>query len=326
MNRNPMLSFLKGKNGKKKVQEKKQDEKRKFRTMEGVPMIALVIGNIIVLSLDYRVFEAVYILTHNVVLSAFALFSSGAMFIVWFDILFNYLLSNKFQKYMSVFFSGLSLVVAGVFAFMDYGLNSALDQSKLIANSDFIFATLVIVTILNGIGLFVWYMNDKQISLNRVLAENEADFHFDARQLESASVLFDHVGSYLSKQKMLEDKYGADSVRQMLQILANMEVDFGVDMDGDGGIGTIGGNKPNNNGNNNNGNNGNNNNNNGSGNNNNKPGLNGGGNGSNGNNGNNNGGGNTRPVTPTLSGKPEEIKIIDAKNGGSEHKENFLKG
>src|SRR5574343_461900 len=97
--------------------EKKNELTAKTRRASAIPKIVLVIANIIILTLDFRVFDVVYKITDSVILAVFAIVPTGIMFIVWYDMLYsNYPLAGRGQKYLSLAGAGLCLVLAAVFA------------------------------------------------------------------------------------------------------------------------------------------------------------------------------------------------------------------
>ena len=174
------------------VQRRKMKEKAKTATAEGkrkskiqsVPKIALVVANLLVLSLDYRVIEAIYKITNNAMLAVFALFTSGAMFILWFDVLYHYLLANETQKNISLAFSGLSLISAAFFAFLDYGLSAGFGVDQVLpVEANLLFAGMVILTVANGTGLFWWYISDDQVQRQSIAEKSKAEDDFEAEKL-----------------------------------------------------------------------------------------------------------------------------------------------
>lgn len=223
---------------KAKTEQVKQEVSRNTK-IHLVPSIALVVANLLVISLDYRVVEAIYKLTDNAMLAFFALFTSGAMFILWFDVLYRYLLANDVQKYISLAFSGLSLVTAGVFAFLDYGLSAGFNTEKVLpVEANLLFAGMVILTIANGAGLFAWYIYDDQIQRKTIVERNRADNDFDSETLEDANKMLEKAGKVLERKNVMESRYGKEAVEEMLAMLAGLENVLGVDLNGDGKIGS----------------------------------------------------------------------------------------
>ena len=220
-----------------KAKDTKQEQKRKSR-IHWVPTTALVVANLLVLSLDYRVVEAIYKITGNVALAVFALFTSGAMFILWFDVLYQYLLSNETQKNIALAFSGLSLLSAGFFAFLDYGLSAGYGVDQVLPmEANLLFAGMVVLTIANGIGLFVWYIYDEQVQRKSIVERNRADNDFDAETLEDANKMLEKAGVVLQRKQAMESRFGKEAVEEMMSMLAGLEDALGVDLDGDGRIG-----------------------------------------------------------------------------------------
>ena len=167
---------------KMKEQAKRNTNEAKRKTnLQAVPKIALVVANLLVLSLDYRVIEAIYKITNNSALALFALFTSGAMFILWFDVLYHYLLANDIQKNISLAFSGLSLISAAFFAFLDYGLSAGFGVEQVLpVEASMLFAGMVILTVANGAGLFAWYVYDDQVQRKSTAEKSKAEDDFEA--------------------------------------------------------------------------------------------------------------------------------------------------
>jgi len=234
-----VLQALKEKRNIKKAAAMASQSAKQKSKVNMIPYIALGVANVLVISLDYRVVEAVYKLTDNVILAVFALLTSGMMFILWFDILYQYLLASDWQKYISLAFSGLSLISAGVFAFLDYGLSAGFGADKVLpTEANYLFAGMVILTILNCAGLFWWYIIDAQIVRKSNSAKQEADSDYDAQNVEIANNLLENVDRMLTRRQHLEAKFGAAAVDQMLATLSGLEDALGIDIDGDGKIGS----------------------------------------------------------------------------------------
>lgn len=213
------------------------ESKRKSR-IRNVPKIALVVANLLVLSLDYRVVEAIYKITNNAALAIFALFTSGAMFILWFDVLYHYLLSNQAQKNIAMAFSALSLLSAALFAFLDYGLSAGFGVEQILpVEANLLFAGMVILTVANGAGLFAWYIYDDQVQRQSTAEKSKAEDDFEADKLEDVSRMLAKAETVLSKKTVMESKYGREAVSEMLDLLSGIETALGVDLDGDGRVG-----------------------------------------------------------------------------------------
>jgi hypothetical protein len=222
---------------KAQAQQRTEEQKRKDK-IHAVPTIALVIANVLVLSLDIRVVDAIYKLTNNWMLAIFALFTTGAMFVLWFDVLYQYLLANVWQSRIAIAFSGLSLVSAGFFAFLDYGLSAGFGVTEIVPlEATLLFAGMVVLTIANGIGLFWWYIIDDQVKRKGVVEKQRADSDFDAETLADASKMLNKAGEVLQAKELLEKRYGKDAVEEMLEMLAGIETALGIDLDGDGFVG-----------------------------------------------------------------------------------------
>ena len=233
--REALLARRRQKAQKKQVQE---EQKRKSK-IHWIPNVALIVANLLVLSLDYRVVEAVYKITGSPMLALFALFTSGLMFILWFDILYRYLLANEIQYYISLAFSGLALVSAGLFAFLDYGLSAGFGVEQILpVEASLLFAGMVILTIMNGIGLFAWYIFDDQVQRKSIVEKNRAEQEFDAETIEDANRMLAKAGEVLQRKESMEKRFGKEAVEEMMSMLTGLEDTLGIDLNGDGKIGT----------------------------------------------------------------------------------------
>jgi len=232
-----VLEALKKKREIKANAAQKIERSKQINNVNAIPRIALIVANALVLSLDYRVVEAVYKITDNVMLAVFALFTSGAMFVLWFDVLYQYLLASEWQKNISLAFSGVALVSAGVFAFLDYGLSANGANELMQTEKNILFAGMVILTIANGAGLFWWYIIDAQVTRKSLAAKQQADNDFDAQNLAIANDLLEKVEGMLTRRAALESKFGAKAVDEVMMSLMGLEEVLGVDINGDGKIG-----------------------------------------------------------------------------------------
>lgn len=229
--------FIRRRAAKAQKEQKELDQKRRNK-IHMIPVVALVFANVLVLSLDYRVVEAIYKLTENVMLAIFALFTSGMMFILWFDILYTYLLKNDIQNKISIAFSGLALVSAGFFAFLDYGLSAGYGVEEVLpVEANLLFAGMVILTIANGAGLFAWYIWDDQVKRKSTVEKNRADNDFDAETIEEADKLLEKAGVVLQRKEAMEKRFGKEAVGEIMDMLSGIEDLLGVDLNNDGKIG-----------------------------------------------------------------------------------------
>ena len=225
----------------KQQSEQAKSNKARQNSIHRVPQVALWVANLLVLSLDYRVVEAIYALTGNFMLALFALFTSGLMFVLWFDVLYQYLLANEWQGRIALAFSAASLVSAGVFAFLDYGISAGFGVDKIMpVEVNMLFAGMVVMTVLNGIGLFAWYILDDQVKRKSTVERERADNDFEAEKLEDAGSMLAKAGEVLEIQSRLEARFGKEAVSEMMSVLSGLENALGVDLDGDGKVGSVG--------------------------------------------------------------------------------------
>lgn len=219
---------------KKAAQERKaQKAKNKMRT---IPQIALIMANVLVVSLDYRVVDAVYSLTKSIPLAVFGIFVSGAMFIFWFDFLYQYKLASDWQGYISLAGSALSLITAGMFAVLDYRVHFQLSNSlnlEMPTSVNFMFGSMVWLTVIHAVLLFWWFMIDEQISGERTVEKQAAKRAAKQQNMERVAELLAGAEKLLMQKAALIEQYGAEEVEMTLSAIAGIE----IDLTGDGVIG-----------------------------------------------------------------------------------------
>lgn len=223
-------------------EKKRREESRARFRAKIVPAIVLIVANALVLSLDWRVYEGVYNVTKNTALAIFAVASSGVMFILWFDVVYSYLLRNEHQKNISLAGSGFSIITAAALAFLDYGISIDVGNGVSIRSDDynFIFSWLVIKTVLDVALLFAWYLQDEQIIANTQVAKSSAAFGRKEEIAERAETLLQITSRVLAAQENLKRQYGDAAVQHVLDLLAGVESSTGIDIDGNGVVGSVG--------------------------------------------------------------------------------------
>lgn len=257
MNNNPLFNFMNSVTNRRAKEKaateesaKQKDLTSKARRASYAPLIALTVANLIILTLDYRVFDAVYKITDSYVLAGFSIIPTGAMFILWFDVLYSaYPLAIERQKQIALACSGLALFAAGVFAFFDYGVTVDMGRGvKVAADYDFIFWATIVLSIIHAVALFVWFAidedtidkkaNERDLAAQRRKAEaQEAQGRITLEMMETANRVLSSMEGAMKKQRTLEDTYGAAEVGKMLALLAGVEMLTGQDLNGDGRIG-----------------------------------------------------------------------------------------
>ncbi len=131
---------------------RQKSEKREQIVRTIVPLIALVVANIIFVSLDIRAIEAVYIATQSPLLAISTIAVSGAMAILWWDVFLPHArrYNNNTQRDIAVAGILLGFLLSGVLAFLDYIVRS------VTISTNFLWATTVALTIGQG-GMMLWY-------------------------------------------------------------------------------------------------------------------------------------------------------------------------
>ena len=86
--RTPIVSLAEKDKRMKEDEKKKRADARAEMGRNYVPLLALVLANVIFISLDVRAWEAVYILTNNIFLASVTVLVSGIIALLWWDIFY----------------------------------------------------------------------------------------------------------------------------------------------------------------------------------------------------------------------------------------------
>ena len=147
----------------KKRAEKEIEEKKRAKSEEIkkriVPTLALVVANLIFLSLDARAVDVVYKMTASPFLSAATVIVSGVLALFWWDVLFPHSRkhSNQTQTYIAYAGAGFGIVLSLVLAFFDYVVGD------IRVNPVFMWGMVVAMTAVQGVLLLWWWQIDNSI-------------------------------------------------------------------------------------------------------------------------------------------------------------------
>lgn len=146
----------------KQEAEKKEAEEKRIKAEERnkkiVPIIALVIANLIFVSLDIRAYDVVLSLTGKPLLAAVTVIVAGIMALLWWDLFYPHSRKheNKDQKNISMIGAGIGVVLSLVLAFLDYLVVSSINENML-------WGAVILATGIQGLLLAYWWHIDSSI-------------------------------------------------------------------------------------------------------------------------------------------------------------------
>lgn len=200
---------------KKEKQRREKEERRKWL----VPLTALIVANVIFLSLDIRAVQAVYLLTNSWLLAGVTVLISGGLAMYWFDVLYPHAKrhDNDTQKYISVVFTILAILLSGALAFADYIVGTGQEFSQ--AWSNILWGSVIILTIAQGVAVAVWWSIDKHIDSEAKIEKAHAEAADQSDEMAILRTKLLGLRGVLTEIKTLNKDFGADEVRTVAGIL-----------------------------------------------------------------------------------------------------------
>jgi hypothetical protein len=183
-----------------KAREVERQEKNALRVRQTVPAIALLVANIIFISMDVRAFDVTRRLTNgSILLACTTVLVSGVLALLWWDILYPHSRrhSNQVQIKLSIAGSILGIVLSAILAFLDYIVgNVQLSVS-------FLWGVVICITAVQGVLFALWWLVDNSIEAeakrqkthsNRMdLHETVEDFGIEIKSLKSISAQLEEL-------------------------------------------------------------------------------------------------------------------------------------
>lgn len=178
--------------------EKKEQGRKKF-----VPISALIFANIVFLSLDLRGIDAVYKITASYLLAAVTVIISGVAALYWWDFLYPHARrhKNKGQENIALIGTGMGITVSGVLAFVDYIVIPSAQ------NSDWIWALVVMLTVVQGIMLGAFWKIDGSIEAEAKREESLASRIDLQDTAEDFKAEIDSMEGLLAKLEEIKKKF-----------------------------------------------------------------------------------------------------------------------
>ena len=202
---------------KKAIEEKraaKEERRKKY-----VPLSALIVANIIFLSLDIRALDAVYILTSSYLLSVLTVLISGGLAMYWFDVLYPHSRrhNNETQKTISVICTVLAIGLSGVLAFADYVVGTGDNFS--VGWSNTLWAAIIILTITQGVCIAWWWSIDNHIAAEARIEESHAEQSDLADDMAILRTKLTGLRGILTELQSLNTDFSPAAVKNIAEIM-----------------------------------------------------------------------------------------------------------
>jgi hypothetical protein len=178
-------------------------ERKELGRKKLVPISALIFANIVFLSLDLRGLEAVYKITASYFLAVVTVIISGVAALYWWDFLYPHARRHKNSGQEKIAIAGtvIGIIVSGVLAFVDYIVIPAAQ------NSDWLWAMVVLLTVIQGIMLGAFWKIDGSIEAEAKREESLASRIDLQNTAEDFKAEIDNMETLLSKLEEIKKKF-----------------------------------------------------------------------------------------------------------------------
>jgi hypothetical protein len=202
----------------KRIAEKKRAAKEDLNKWL-IPASALIVANIIFLSLDIRAFQAIYILTNSYLLATLTVLISGGLAMYWFDVLYPHAKkhNNQTQTSVSMACTILAIGLSGVLAFADYvvGTGAGFDSGW----SNTLWAVIVVLTIVQGGAIAWWWAIDNHIAAEAKIQASHAEAADQNDEMQILRTKLQGLRGVLAELTALNTDYGAQAVKTVAGIM-----------------------------------------------------------------------------------------------------------
>lgn len=201
---------------KKKIQE---DLEKEERNKKNVPLFALILINLIFLSLDARAVHAVYLLTNSYLLTVPIVTTAGGLVLAWLDIFYPHSRKHKNKRQMTISLWGMGLAIAmsGVLAFSDYVVGTGNSFSTLWSN--LLWGGVILTTIAQGLFITRWWFLDKHIEAEAKIQEAHAEKSDSKDLMDILNTKLESMEGYLVTLETYRTKFGKDNVDAVAKLL-----------------------------------------------------------------------------------------------------------
>jgi hypothetical protein len=202
----------------KRTAEKKRADREALNKWL-IPASALIVANIIFLSLDIRAFQAIYILTNSYLLATLTVLISGGLAMYWFDVLYPHAKkhNNQTQTSVSMACTILAIGLSGVLAFADYvvGTGAGFDSGW----SNTLWAVIVVLTIVQGGAIAWWWAIDNHIAAEAKIQASHAEAADQNDEMQILRTKLQGLRGVLAELTALNTDYGAQAVKTVAGIM-----------------------------------------------------------------------------------------------------------
>jgi hypothetical protein len=202
----------------KRIAEKKRADREALNKWL-IPASALIVANIIFLSLDVRAFQAIYILTNSYLLATLTVLISGGLAMYWFDVLYPHAKkhNNQTQTSVSMACTILAIGLSGVLAFADYvvGTGAGFDSGW----SNTLWAVIVVLTIVQGGAIAWWWAIDNHIAAEAKIQASHAEAADQNDEMQILRTKLQGLRGVLAELTALNTDYGAQAVKTVAGIM-----------------------------------------------------------------------------------------------------------
>lgn len=203
----------------KKNREEKKRQAREERMQKLVPASALIVANIIFLSLDIRAYQAIFIITQSTLLAGLTVLVSGGLAMYWFDVLFPHSKkhNNEDQTTLAIVSTVLAIGLSGALAFADYIVGTGENFSRGWQNT--LWLCVVGLTIYQGVAIARWWMIDNHIASEAKRQKIYAETADKDDEVKAMRAKLKNLRGFLDELAALNKDYSPQAVKRVAELL-----------------------------------------------------------------------------------------------------------
>lgn len=180
---------------------------------ENAPALAVVAGNLLLMAGEYRVFDFVFSTTGEVWKGLFAVLATFVPFVLW-EVAWQHPKGTTFMQALAIGGMFISLLLgAGV------GVADFIQVDGRTIDPAFLLGALAISLTVHAVGFLLYFYSHPDIEAERAQAKTEAQIKLAEANAERAQKLLFVSRDVISQRRKLEEEFGADEVKQMLDSL-----------------------------------------------------------------------------------------------------------
>ena len=204
---------------KAKLDRERRNSAREESRKKWVPLSALIVANIIFISLDVRAFQAIFYLTNSYLLATMTIAVSGGLALYWFDVLYPHSKrhNNEVQKNITLIFTVLAIGLSGALAFADYLVGTGSNFSQFWATV--LWGAIVTLTIAQGVAIAWWWSIDNHIAAEARIQEAHAEASDQADEMAILRTKLSGLRGILVELDSLKKDFSPESVQSVAKIM-----------------------------------------------------------------------------------------------------------